>query len=153
VLIWAALRGSHLMTDRLTPERRSWNMSRIKGRDTGPEKRVRSILHRLGFRFTLRRKGLPGKPDVVMPARRTVVFIHGCFWHQHKGCRNAVLPKTRADFWLAKLTGNTDRDRRSSIALRRLGWRVLVVWECELEVEAKLERTLFRKLRSSDEHQ
>jgi DNA mismatch endonuclease, patch repair protein len=141
------------MPDRLTPERRSWNMSRIKGRDTEPEKRVRSILHRLGFRFTLRRKGLPGKPDVVLPARRTIVFVHGCFWHQHTGCRNAVLPQTRADFWVAKLTGNTDRDRRNSIALRRLGWRVLVVWECELEDEAKLERKLLRKLRSGDEHQ
>lgn len=125
-------------------------MSRIKGRDTRPEKRVRSILHRLGFRFTLRRKDLPGKPDVVMPAWRTVIFVHGCFWHQHNGCRNAVLPKTRADFWYAKLMGNTDRDRRNSVALRRLGWRVLVVWECELEEEAKLERTLFRKLRSAD---
>jgi DNA mismatch endonuclease (patch repair protein) len=141
------------MADRLTPERRSWNMSRIRGRDTGPEKRVRSLLHRLGFRFTLRRKGLPGKPDVVLPARRTVIFVHGCFWHQHAGCQNAVQPKTRAEFWLAKLTGNTDRDRFNSAALRRLGWRVLVVWECELANEAKLERKLFRELRSADEHQ
>ena len=127
-------------------------MSRIKGRDTGPEKRVRSILHRLGFRFTLRRMGLPGKPDVVMPARKTVVFVHGCFWHQHAGCRNAVQPKTRVDFWVAKLAGNTDRDRRTSAALRRLGWRILVVWECELTDEAKLKRRLFRSLRSGDEH-
>lgn len=141
------------MADRLTPERRSWNMSRIKGRDTGPEKRVRSILHRLGFRFTLRRVGLPGKPDVVLPRRRTVVFVNGCFWHQHAGCQNAVLPKTRTDFWVSKLTGNTDRDQRNSSALRRLGWRVLVVWECELVDEAKLERKLLRKLRSTDERQ
>jgi DNA mismatch endonuclease (patch repair protein) len=141
------------MADRLTPERRSWNMSRIKGRDTGPEKRVRSILHRLGFRFTLRRVGLPGKPDVVLPRRRTVVFVNGCFWHQHAGCQNAVLPKTRTDFWVSKLTGNTDRDQRNSAALRRLGWRVLVVWECELVDEAKLERKLLRKLRSTDERQ
>ena len=141
------------MADRLTPERRSWNMSRIKGRDTGPEKRVRSILHRLGFRFTLRRVGLPGKPDVVLPRRRTVVFVNGCFWHQHAGCQNAVLPKTRTDFWVSKLTGNTDRDQRNSAALRRLGWRVLVVWECELVDEAKLERKLLRKLRSADERQ
>ena len=98
-------------------------MSRIKGRDTGPEKRVRSILHRLGFRFTLRRVGLPGKPDVVLPRRRTVVFVNGCFWHQHAGCQNAGLPKTRTDFWVSKLTGNTDRDQRNSAALRRLGWR------------------------------
>lgn len=141
------------MADRLTPERRSWNMSRIKGRDTGPERRVRSILHRLGFRFTLRRVGLPGKPDVVLPRRRTVVFVNGCFWHQHAGCQNAVLPKTRTDFWVSKLTGNTDRDQRNSAALRRLGWRVLVVWECELVDEAKLERKLLRKLRSTDERQ
>ena len=128
-------------------------MSRIKGRDTGPEKRVRSLLHRLGFRFTLRRKGLPGKPDVVLPARGAVVFVHGCFWHQHVGCQNAVLPKTRAEFWNAKLTGNAGRDRLNSVALRRLGWHVLVVWECELADEAKLKRKLFRKLRSADEQE
>lgn len=140
------------MADRLTPERRSWNMSRIRGRDTGPEKRVRSILHGLGFRFTLRRKGLPGKPDIVMPSRSTVIFVHGCFWHRHVGCQNAVLPKTRPEFWVAKLTGNAERDRLNSTALLRLGWRVLVVWECELANEARLGRKLFRELRSADEH-
>jgi len=139
------------MADRLTPERRSWNMSRINGRDTGPEKRVRSILHRLGFRFTLRRVGLPGKPDVVLPRRRTGVPSFSSM--AVSGISMPVLPKTRTDFWVSKLTGNTDRDQRNSAALRRLGWRVLVVWECELVDEAKLERKLLRKLRSTDERQ
>lgn len=110
-------------------------------------------MHRLGFRFTLRRKGLPGTPDIVLPGRRTVVFVNGCFWHQHTRCRNAVLPKTRAEFWAAKLSGNAERDRLNSAALRRLGWRVLVIWECELASEAKLQRKMFRELRSADDHQ
>jgi DNA mismatch endonuclease (patch repair protein) len=137
--------------DRLTAERRSWNMSRIKGRDTHPEKRVRSILHRLGFRFSLKRRDLPGKPDVVLPCRRVVVFVHGCFWHRHKGCHNSVLPKTRAEFWLAKLDGNVERDRRSKASLKQLGWRVLTVWECELKDEPRLRGRLMRAI-GQDRH-
>src|SRR5438552_16106730 len=116
--------------DRLTPEHRSWNMSRIRGRDTLPEKRVRSLLHRMGFRFSLRRKDLPGKPDIVLPARRAVVFVHGCFWHQHPGCANATMPSTRHTFWQQKLHGNVARDQRNEEALRSQGWQVLTVWEC-----------------------
>jgi DNA mismatch endonuclease Vsr len=92
--------------DRITPQCRSWNMSRIRSHDTIPEKRVRSLLHRHGFRFSLRRKDLPGKPDIVLPSRRAVVFVHGCFWHQHAGCQGASMPKTRRPFWEAKLKGN-----------------------------------------------
>jgi DNA mismatch endonuclease (patch repair protein) len=128
--------------DRLAPERRSWNMSRIRGRDTVPEKRVRSLLHRHGFRFSLRRKDLPGKPDIVLPRFHTVIFVHGCFWHRHSRCRNAVMPKTRIEFWSRKLSGNTERDRRNAIELKRLGWRVLVVWECELADESALQTRL-----------
>lgn len=135
------------MADKLTPERRSWNMSRIKGRDTGPEKQVRSTLHRLGLRFSLRRRDLPGRPDIVLPSRRTAVFVHGCFWHRHEGCRNAVLPKTRPEFWLAKLQSNVERDRINSKLLRKLGWRVLVVWECELENRPKLIRRILASLK------
>jgi DNA mismatch endonuclease (patch repair protein) len=137
--------------DRLTPERRSWNMSRIKGRDTGPEVRVRSVLHSLGFRFSLRRTDLPGKPDITLPKWQTVVFVHGCFWHQHQNCKNAVLPKTRAEFWTAKLTGNVVRDKRHALALRRMGWRVITIWECQAEDEAKLRRSLVLKLSRNNE--
>ena len=121
-------------------------MSRIKGRDTVPEKRVRSLLHRLGFRFSLQTKGLTGRPDILLRRYNTAIFVHGCFWHRHAGCKNAVLPKTREDFWLAKLTGNVERDRRNAAALRLLGWKVLVVWECEIENESKLSRRLLASL-------
>jgi DNA mismatch endonuclease (patch repair protein) len=132
--------------DRITPEHRSWNMSRIRGRDTLPEKRVRSLLHRLGFRFSLRRKGLPGKPDIVLPARRAVVFVHGCFWHQHAGCRNATMPSTRRSFWETKLNGNVARDGRIGEELRSQGWTVMTVWECELSDEDRVARWLTRAL-------
>ena len=132
--------------DRLTPDRRSWNMSRIRGQNTAPERFVRSLLHRSGFRFSLRRTDLPGKPDIVLPRFHTVVFVHGCFWHRHQGCHNAVLPKTRADFWLKKLSGNADRDQRIEEELKGMGWNVLVVWECELADEPALAKRLCREL-------
>ena len=119
-------------------------MSRIRGRNTGPERLVRSLLHRLGLRFSLRRKGLPGKPDIVLPARSTVVFVHGCFWHQHPACRLAVMPQTRPEFWAEKLGRNVVRDRENERALRSLGWRVVTVWECELEDQARITRRLGR---------
>ncbi len=135
------------MTDSLTPERRSWNMSRIKGRNTIPEKLVRSLLHRLGYRFSLHRRDLPGKPDIVMPRHQTVVFVHGCFWHMHKGCKDASIPKTRLLWWTEKLADNAARDKRHRNALRRLGWRVLTVWECETGKPEKLGRRLKRLVR------
>jgi DNA mismatch endonuclease (patch repair protein) len=135
--------------DRLTPDRRSWNMSRIRSRDTVPEVRVRSVLHRLGFRFSLRRKDLPGKPDIVLPARRAVVFVHGCFWHQHDGCMNATMPSTRRSFWKEKLLGNVARDRRVEAELRSRGWKVLTVWECELANEDSVAQRC-RRMLSSD---
>jgi len=121
-------------------------MSRIRGRDTAPERRVRSLLHRLGFRFSLRRGDLPGRPDIVLPARQAVVFVHGCFWHQHEGCQNATMPSTRRPFWEAKLTGNVARDRRTRKALQSLGWQVLTVWECELADEKRIAKRLLRAL-------
>jgi DNA mismatch endonuclease (patch repair protein) len=133
--------------DRITPEHRSWNMSRIRGRDTLPEKRVRSLLHRLGFRFSLRRKELPGKPDIVMPARRAVVFVHGCFWHQHAECRNATMPSTRRSFWEAKLRGNVTRDARMGQQLEALGWQVITIWECELADEDLVAKRLTTMLK------
>ena len=132
--------------DRLTEQQRSWNMSRIKGKDTGPERRVRSLLHRLGFRFSLRRRDLPGRPDIVLTRHETAIFVHGCFWHRHYNCRNSVLPKTRPEFWLAKLNGNVERDARNVLALKQLGWRVVTVWECEVEDEGRLAGKLLAKL-------
>lgn len=132
--------------DSISKERRSWNMSRIGGRNTGPEKRVRSLLHRMGYRFSLRRKDLPGRPDIVLPRFAAVIFVHGCFWHRHRHCSNSVLPKTRPEFWNAKLTGNAKRDKRNISALKSLGWTPIVVWECELKNEAEVSRRLQKQL-------
>jgi DNA mismatch endonuclease (patch repair protein) len=120
------------VTDRLSRERRSWNMSRIRGKNTVPEKQVRSALHRAGYRFRLRSKQLPGRPDVVLTKYRTVDFVHGCFWHRLKGCRYAYTPKSRVAFWNAKFESNVERDRRNARELRRLGWNVVTVPECEV---------------------
>ena len=121
-------------------------MSRIKGKDTAPEKIVRSILHRLGYRFRLHKTKLPGRPDVVLPKHQAIVFVHGCFWHRHKKCKDATMPKSRTEWWQVKLEGNAARDKRNQIALRRAGWRVLTVWECETENPEKLTRRLERLL-------
>lgn len=127
--------------DKLSPERRSWNMSRIKGKDTKPEILVRSILHRMGLRFRLHRKDLPGKPDIVLSKHRTVIFVNGCFWHRHRNCRFAYMPKSRIEFWENKFIGNVTRDRQKARQLRRIGWRVVVVWECETrQVENLIKR-------------
>ena len=128
------------MKDRLTKAERSWNMSRIRGKNTTPEKVVRSLLHRMGFRFRLHGSKLPGRPDIVLAKHRTVVFVHGCFWHRHRGCRNCTTPTNRREWWVAKLEGNAARDRVRAKELRKLGWRVVVVWECETEKPEKLAR-------------
>ena len=107
------------MADRISPEHRSWNMSRIRGKDTGPELSLRSLLHRAGFRYRLHDTTLPGKPDLVLPRYRTVIFVHGCYWHRHSGCKYAATPRTRTDFWLAKFQGTVERDRRTAEALAR----------------------------------
>lgn len=125
------------MADSLSSERRSWNMSRISGRNTGPELRLRSLLHQAGFRFRLHPKQLPGRPDVVLPKHRTVIFVHGCFWHRHPGCRNTTTPSTRREFWQEKFDGNVSRDARNRAALEAAGWTVLTVWECELKANAE----------------
>ena len=125
-------------------------MSRIRGRDTKPELRVRSLLHRMGYRFTVNgplNKSLPGKPDIVLPKYRTVVFVHGCFWHLHKNCPSARIPKTRTGWWKEKLNRNTERDRRNTLKLRRSGWRVITVWECRIKknpgsISARLDKLL-----------
>jgi DNA mismatch endonuclease, patch repair protein len=111
-------------------EARSRNMARIRARDTQPELRVRRALHAAGFRFRLHRRGLPGTPDLVLPRFRTVIFVHGCFWHRHPGCRMTSVPKTRADYWDAKFTANMERDIRVRRQLEEAGWNVIVIWEC-----------------------
>jgi len=123
------------VADKLSPERRSWNMSRIKGQDTKPEMKVRSYLFRQGFRFRKNDKRYPGKPDIVLPMYKTVVFVHGCFWHRHPGCKDATTPKTRTEFWMEKLSKNVANDRKNVDALKELGFRVIIVWECEIEKE------------------
>lgn len=117
--------------DRISPERRSWNMARIRGCDTSPELFVRSLLHRMGFRFRLHCKNLPGRPDIVLPRHRKVVLVHGCYWHRHAGCKYAYSPKSRVEFWTQKFERNITRDRETLVQLEALGWSCLVVWECE----------------------
>lgn len=148
--------------DRLSRQRRSWNMSRIRGKDTAPEKVVRSLLHRMGYRFRLHvRIPVPPstlnnqpstifvRPDIVLRKYKTAIFVHGCFWHRHKGCKNCTTPTNRREWWLAKLNGNAARDKVHARALRKLGWRTSVIWECQAEkahhlacVEARLAKFL-----------
>ena len=126
--------------DNKTPEERSLNMSKIHSTNTGPEIIVRKILFALGYRFRLQRKDLPGKPDVVMPGRKIVIFVHGCFWHSHQGCKNSNLPKSNQDFWKKKLQGNVQRDLKVKDELLEQGWRVLWVWECATRKKANLSQ-------------
>ncbi|MCX6376461.1 MAG: very short patch repair endonuclease [Armatimonadetes bacterium] len=128
--------------DTLSRERRSWNMSRIRGKNTGPERAVRSALHRMGYRFRLHCSGLPGKPDIVLRKYNTVIFVHGCFWHRHAACRLAYTPKSRRRFWKQKFERNIQRDREVARTLAALGWRVRVIWECETESDTLLSRRL-----------
>lgn len=131
------------MVDPLSTDARSRLMARVGSRDTLPELKVRSLLHRLGYRFRLHRKTLPGTPDIVLPSRGVVVFVHGCFWHAHS-CRKGTLPKSRVEFWVLKIGKNQKRDRRNRRELQALGWRVVAVWECELRNMERLERKLLR---------
>jgi DNA mismatch endonuclease (patch repair protein) len=117
--------------DNISEERRSWNMSRIRSKDTSPEIRVRSFLHRSGFRFRLHANSLPGSPDIVLPKYRTIIFVHGCFWHRHAGCKFAYTPKSRVEFWKSKFKQNVERDKAIKKLLKNLGWNVLTIWECE----------------------
>jgi len=129
------------MPDVHTPAVRSFNMSRIKGKDTKPEMLVRRFLHANGYRYTLHNKKLPGRPDIVLPKYNTVIFVNGCFWHGHKNCKYYVVPKTRTAWWLNKINGNIANDKRKQAALKKLGYKIITLWECQLK-PAKLERTL-----------
>ncbi|WP_081078021.1 very short patch repair endonuclease [Burkholderia pseudomultivorans] len=129
------------MVDFLSPRERSKRMSLIRGRDTQPELVLRRALHRLGLRFRLHGAGLPGKPDLVFPRYKVVVFVHGCFWHQHAGCKIATIPKSNTQFWVEKFKKNIGRDKKVIAQLNELGWKVIVVWECELSTMQKIEMT------------
>jgi len=130
------------MTDLVSEEQRSYIMSRISSKNTKPEMLVRSYLHRLGFRFRIHGNELPGRPDLIFPKYRTVIFVHGCFWHRHKGCSRSTMPATRVDFWQSKFDRNIARDRSSQAALRKLKWKVIVLWECEISTIAAREERL-----------
>src|ERR1700749_1114031 len=125
-----------------TPELRSRIMRAVKSSDTAPELAVRSMVHRLGFRFRLHRKDLPGKPDLVFPGPRKVIFVHGCFWHGHDCARGARMPKANAEYWRGKIGRNVARDAKHLVALKETGWHTAVVWECELKDPGKLQKRL-----------
>jgi len=145
--------GVLLFMDRISKEHRSWNMSRIKGKDTKPELIVRSMLYKMGYRFRLNGKVsmkyhpkgvLPGKPDIVLPKYKTVIFVHGCFWHRHEGCKDATIPKTRTEWWLDKLNKNVERDKKNLENLQSSGWKVITIFECE--IESKSQEVIISKL-------
>lgn len=125
-------------------------MSRVRGKDTGPEKMVRRIAHGLGLRFRLHRKELPGKPDLVFPKYRFVTFVHGCFWHRHPGCKRASFPSTRQEFWAQKFTATVARDAEQALELEKRGWRVGVIWECELKGPERVAERLLRWTRGNE---
>ncbi len=132
--------------DTLTPEQRSERMSRVRSRDTRPELRVRGLAYRLGYRYRLRAKDIPGHPDLVFRSRRTVIFVHGCFWNRHLGCPRTRTPKTRQEFWEAKFARNVGRDREVRRLLEDRGWQALTVWECETEKPEELAPRLIEFL-------
>lgn len=128
--------------DSLTVEKRSWNMSRIRSRDTKPERLVRSLLHSIGYRFRLHVKKLPGCPDIVLAKHKTIIFIHGCFWHRHAGCKYAYIPKSKKAFWGKKFQQNLSRDEMVMKELMNLGWNVHIIWECEIKDIDHLKRKI-----------
>lgn len=142
-----------LSSDIFTKEKRSQIMSKVGSKDTKPEKLVRSALHRLGYRFRLHDKKLPGKPDLVLPKYKTVIFVHGCFWHQHSGCGKASIPRTNRAFWQEKLEKNVIRDRKVNVQLTEMGWNVITVWECDVkkhlsEVIGEIDNSLKKRTKA-----
>ncbi|MBW4055839.1 MAG: DNA mismatch endonuclease Vsr [Proteobacteria bacterium] len=135
--------------DKISHQQRSKNMAAVRGKNTIPELIVRHVLHAMGHRFRLHRKDLPGKPDIVLPKYRTCIFVHGCFWHQHPGCKRASNPSTNMDFWSQKLDRNVERDKQNGLELHSLNWRVFVIWECETKDIVLLEQKLRRFLKGT----
>lgn len=132
--------------DTLDPQQRSARMALVRAKNTKPELLVRRLVHGLRYRYRLHRRDLPGTPDLVFPGRHKIIFVHGCFWHRHADCALARLPKSRSKFWLLKLEGNAKRDARNVRALRRQGWGVMTIWECQLRDKARLATRIGRFL-------
>jgi len=136
----------------MSADKRSRLMSKIRGKNTKPEMQVRSLLHALGYRFRLHRKDLPGSPDIVLPGRKTVIFVHGCFWHRHEGCHKTTTPATNRERWEKKFKENIERDQRNQDALRQLGWRIVIIWGCEANDHSRLIEIITNKLSSQCPH-
>ncbi|MCP4115877.1 MAG: DNA mismatch endonuclease Vsr [Desulfobacteraceae bacterium] len=136
--------------DTLNKKERSNRMALVRDKDTKPEMIVRRLLHGLGYRYRLHVKDLPGKPDLVFKSRKKVIFVHGCFWHRHEGCKLARLPKSRLDFWRPKLEGNKNRDRRNQVDLQKMGWKYMVIWECQIKDLDCLKEKVNKFLTDSD---
>lgn len=135
------------MADHLSQDMRSWNMSRIRSKNTKPERKVRSLLHHMGYRFRLHRTDLPGKPDIVLPKHKTAIFVHGCFWHRHDGCSRCTTPGTNKDYWVNKFERNIKNDYKAQVTLKKLGWEVLIIWECEVKNCQTLSQKLHAHLK------
>lgn len=133
--------------DKVSPEQRSRNMANVRNKNTAPEKLVRSLLHRLGYRFRLHRRDLPGTPDICLPGKRAVILVHGCFWHGHD-CRRGALPTSNRPFWEEKIGKNISRDQRAQKALEADGWKALTIWECEIKDQEAVEQTLVAFLKA-----
>lgn len=136
-------------TDIVSPEKRSEMMSKVRSKDSIAEKKVRSALHAAGYRFRLHRKDLPGTPDIVLPKLKLVIFVHGCFWHRHQGCNKCTTPKSNQSFWDVKFNKNVERDSLSIKKLNLIGWKVIVIWECETKNQETLSSTLVSLIKSS----
>lgn len=134
------------MTDVFTPEKRSWVMSRIAGRNTKPEMKVRRAAHAMGLRYSLHKKGIPGTPDVAFVSRKVALYVHGCFWHRHENCRLASLPKSNPEFWAEKFRRNVERDARVAEGLVSIGWRSAIIWECETRSVEALSRIICERV-------
>ena len=128
--------------DHLTPEKRSLNMSKIRSKNTLPERMVRKALKKFGIPYRSYGLNLPGKPDIVLKERQTVLFVHGCFWHHHKGCSRAALPRTNQKYWLPKIANNQQRDKMNNLLLKKIGWRTGIIWECEVKKESALHKKI-----------
>lgn len=139
-------RGKCDVADKFAREVRSRIMSKVKRANTGPEKKVRSLLHAMGFRFRINVANLPGTPDIVLPKYGAIIFVHGCFWHHHRKCQNAATPVTNTEFWQSKFSRNQRRDKKNIQALKKLGWKPFVVWECELKDLDRLQKKLKKRL-------
>lgn len=135
------------MTDHLTKSKRSWNMSRIRSKNSIPELKVRKLLHSLGFRYKLYDPKLPGKPDLVFPKYKLVLFVHGCFWHKHQGCKRSNIPSSNRDYWISKLNRNVERDIKNKDALISLGWKFALIWECETKESDLLIKAVRREFK------